>query len=152
MYQSTSPLYIAMLCLIQMVSRVQRGTQKLSLNNSMTRTSSTWFDNLLLITFLQSPTEQKAYIHLRMDVQPNITSTLLWDISNSCNDFGFKNFTLIIFEAALAKNNIFFKSTTVKYMYYFTVFNMYVKIFHYKSQTEHNPQPFLKCILKARSK
>lgn len=29
---------------------------------------------------------------------------------------------------------------------------MYVKIFHYKSQTEHNPQPFLKCMLKARSK
>lgn len=34
MYQSTSPLYIAMLCLIKMVSKVQRGTQKLSLNNS----------------------------------------------------------------------------------------------------------------------
>lgn len=32
------------------------------------------------------------------------------------------------------------------------VFNMYVKIFHCKSQTEHNLQPFLKCMLKARSK
>lgn len=52
----------------------------------------------------------------------------------------------------LLKIIFFFKSTTVKYMYYFTVFNMYVKIFHYKSQTEHNPQPFLKCMLKARSK
>lgn len=45
---------------------------------------------------------------------------------------------------------IFFKSTTVKYMYHITVFNMFVKVFNYKSQTEHDLQPFLKCMLKAR--
>lgn len=93
-----------------MVSRVhdQRGTQKLSLNNSEQQ-----HDPYFIHEVRQSIADYFSSISYRVESMHKFTDGCAAqyniDIALRISDFGYKNFTRIIFEAALAKNNIFLR-------------------------------------------
>lgn len=138
-----------------MVSRVQRGTQKLSLNNSeqqhdpyfiheVRQSIADYFSSISYRVESMHEFTDGCAAQYNIDIALRISVTLVMTLVTRISPELFLRLHLL--------KIIFFLRIQLSNTCIILVFNMYVKIFHCKSQTEHNLQPFLKCMLKARSK
>lgn len=134
-----------------MVSRVQRGTQKLSLNNSeqqhdpyfihvVRQSIADYFSSISYRVESMHKFTDRCAAQYNIDIALRISVTIVMTLVTKISPELFLRLHLL--------KIIFFRVQLSNTCIICTIFNMYVKIFNYKSQTEHDLQPFFKMNVK----